>query len=106
MTRFKDTCILIGKAYDVDGEGVTAETQTRFKAYCNSYTVATQAWAAARLANYEADEEIRLRSCDYHGELDVVFRGRAYSVMQKMDQGDYLRLILQRRKPDVGEEDA
>lgn len=106
MTRFKDTCILIGKTYGVDGEGVAGETQTRFKAYCNSYTVATQAWATARLANYDADEEIQLRSCDYHGELDVVFRGRAYSVMQKMDQGDFVRLILQRRKPDVGEEDA
>ena len=70
------------------------------------YTVATQAWATARMANYDADDEIQLRSCDYHGELDVVYRGRAYSVIQKMDQGDFTRLILQRKKPDVGEEDA
>lgn len=104
MTRYKDTCTLIGKTYGVDSEGVPTETQTRFKAFCNSYTIATQAWATARLANYDADEEIQLRSCDYHGEPDVVYRGRAYSVIQRMDQGDFTRLILQRKKPDVGEE--
>ena len=104
MTRYKDTCILICKTYGVDADGVPTETQRRFKAYCNSYTIATQAWATARLADYNADDEIQLRSCDYHGEPDVVFRGRAYSVIQRMDQGDFTRLILQRKRPDVGEE--
>jgi len=83
-------------------KGVPQEKVTRFKAYCNSYTVATQAWSTAKMANYEADDEIQLRTCDYHGELDVVYRGKDYSVFSRMEQGDFTRLLLQRRRSDKG----
>ena len=104
MTRYHETVELLTKTYEADDEGVPQETVKRFKAYCNSYTVATQAWSTAKMANYEADDEIQLRTCDYHGELDVVYRGREYSVFQKMEQGDFTRLLIQRKKSDGGED--
>ena len=106
MTRYHETVELLTKTYEVDDEGVPQETVKRFKAYCNSYTVATQAWSTAKMANYEADDEIQLRTCDYHGETDVVYRGKAYSVFQRMEQGDFTRLLIQRQKSDKGYDHA
>lgn len=106
MTRYKDTCTLLKKTYTVDSEGVPVESVEKRKVFCNSYTIATQAWATARLADYDADDEIQLRTCDYDDQNDVVFKGKSYSVIQKMDQGDFTRLILTRRHSDVGDENA
>lgn len=106
MTRYHETVELLTKTYEPDAEGVPQETVKRFKAYCNSYTVATQAWSTAKMANYEADDEIQLRTCDYHGETDVVYRGKAYSVFQRMEQGDFTRLLIQRQKSDKGYDDV
>lgn len=105
MTRFKETCQLVSRTYVVDGEGVPQESERRFKAYCNSYTVATQAWSTAKLASYDADDEVQLRTCDYHGEREVVYRGRAYTVAHVMDQGDFTRLLLSRKVSDRGYDD-
>lgn len=106
MTRWNETCELVKREYHSDDEGVRKWRETRRKVFCNSYTLSTQSWATARMANYEAEEELQVRSCDYAGEVDVVFRGRAYSVFQVMDTGDFTRLLLQRRKSDVGQEVA
>lgn len=106
MTRWNETCELVKREYYSDDEGVRKWRETRRKVFCNSYTLSTQSWATARMANYEAEEELQVRSCDYQGEVDVVFRGRAYSVFQVMDTGDFTRLLLQRRKSDVGQEVA
>lgn len=106
MTRFNETCTLLSKTYGVDGEGVPVEEVAEFEAYCNSYSVATQAWATAKFVNYDADDEVQLRTCDYHGETDVVYRGKGYSVIQRMEQGDYTRLLLQRKDSDKGADRA
>lgn len=106
MTRWNETCELVRREYYSDDEGVRRWRESRRTVFCNSYTLSTQSWATARMANYEAEQELQLRSCDYGGELDVTFRGRAYSVFQVMDTGDFTRLLLQRRKSDVGQEAA
>lgn len=106
MTRWNETCELVRREYYSDDEGVRRWRESRRRVFCNSYTLSTQSWATARMANYEAEQELQLRSCDYEGELDVTFRGRAYSVFQVMDTGDFTRLLLQRRKSDVGQEVA
>lgn len=105
MTRWTDTCELITRTFAVDDEGVTQETITRREVFCNSYTLSTQAWATARLADYTADDEIQLRSVDYNDEPDVVFRGKSYSIIHVMCQGDFTRLILKQYTHDIGDED-
>lgn len=105
MTRWNETCELVSRTYAVDDEGVQVETVSRREVYCNSYTLSTQAWATARLADYTADDEIQLRTEDYSGEPDVVFRGESYTVMRAMVQGDFTRLILKQLDHDIGDED-
>ena len=92
--RWTDTCTLVKKVYAPDDEGVQKETVTQREVFCNSYSVATQAWSTAKLADYQADDEIQLRTCDYEDELDVLYRGSEYSVQHVMHQGDCTRLIL------------
>lgn len=106
VTRWNDTCILVSREKGhVDDEGVNHERIVKREVYCNSYTLTTQAWATARLADYTADEEIQLRTGDYAGEQDVVFRGKSFSVLHVMCQGDFTRLILKQYDHDIGDED-
>lgn len=104
MTRWSDTCFLLFRTFEVDDEGVRHEKTAGRQVYCNSYTLSTQAWATAKLADYRADDEIQLRTADYAGEQDVIWRGNAYSVEHVMVQGDLTRLILKQRKHDIGDE--
>lgn len=105
MTRWNSTCILVKreKGY-LDDEGVEHERIVRREVFCNSYTLSTQAWATARLADYTADDEIQVRTEDYHGEQDVIYKEKAFSVMHVMVQGDLTRLILKRYDHDIGDE--
>lgn len=98
--RWTETCTLRMKTYAPDDEGVLAETVSERDVYCNSYSVATQAWSTAKLADYQADDEIQLRTIDYEGELDVIYRGDEYSVQHVMNQGDCTRLILKNLHSD------
>ena len=100
MTRYKETCQLITRTFVPNEEGVQEEKDVRRKVYCNSYSVATQAWSTARMANYNADDAIQLRTSDYRGEDELEYRGKGYMVLQRMEQGDFTRLLLQRRKAD------
>lgn len=102
MTRWNETCVLVKREYQSDDEGVRKWKETRKKVFCNSYTLSTQSWASARMANYNAEEELQLRTADYEGEADVVYRGKDYSVFQVMNTGDFTRLLLQRRDSDIG----
>lgn len=104
MTRWSDTCFLLFRTFDVDREGVRHEKTTGRQVYCNSYTLSTQAWATAKLADYRADDEIQLRTSDYADEQDVIWRGVAYSVEHVMVQGDFTRLILKQHTHDIGDE--
>lgn len=98
--RWTETCILRKKEVAPDDEGVQQETVTERTVFCNSYSVATQAWSTAKLADYQADDEIQLRTIDYEQELDVIYRGCEYSVQHIMNQGDNTRLILKREHSD------
>lgn len=106
MTRWNDTCQLVKRTFAIDNEGVQHPSTKTREVYCNSYTLSTQAWATARLADYEADDEIQVRTMEYSGEKDVVYKGRAYSVIAAMVQGDMTRLILKRERTDIGDESA
>ncbi len=106
VTRWNDTCILVKREPGaVDDEGVMRERVTRREVFCNSYTISTQTWATARLADYTADEEIQIRTADYDSEQDVIYRGKSYSVLHLMNQGENTRLLLKRYKHDVGDEE-
>lgn len=98
-------CTLVerGEGY-LDDEGVQHERIRKREIFCNSYTLSTQAWATARLADYTADDEIQIRSEDYTGEQDVIYKGKAYTIMHVMVAGDFTRLILKQYDHDIGDE--
>lgn len=100
MSRYNEVCNLISKTMEQDDEGVVHETATSTQVFCNPYTVGTQGWATARLADYTADAELQVRTCDYDGQSDVEYDGDAFSVKQVMVQGDFTRLMLERRLAD------
>lgn len=105
MARWNDTCVLVERAKGyLDDEGVEHAHNIKREVFCNSYTLSTQAWATARLADYTADDEIQLRTIDYNSEQDVVYKGKAFSVMHVMVQGDLTRLILKQYDHDIGDE--
>lgn len=104
MTRWNETCVLLERNHEIDDEGVPHQKTIRTEVYCNSYTLSTQSWATARLADYNADDEIQLRTCDYEGQPDVVYREKAYTVIHVMVQGDFTRLILKAYDHDTGDE--
>lgn len=106
MTRWNDTCILVERAKGfLDEEGVEHARIVKKEIFCNSYTLSTQAWATARLADYNADDEIQIRTEDYTGQQDVVYKGKPYSVMHVMVQGDFTRLIIKQYDHDIGDEE-
>lgn len=99
--RWKDTCELVSTAFEADEEGVMQPVETVRTVFCNSYTLASQAWSTAKLANTQVDTEIQVRSDEYGDEDDVRFRGRRYSVVKPvMDQGEFTRLYLKRYESD------
>lgn len=105
--RWKDTCDLIATAYEPDEEGVAQPVKAVRTVFCNCYSVATQAWSTAKLANTTVDTEIQLRSDEYLGEDDVDFRGRHYSVVKPvMNQGEFTRLMLEVRRSDKEADDT
>lgn len=98
--RWTDTCELISKTYVTDDEGVQHEVTTKREVFCNTYSLGTQSWTSARLADYSADAEIQLRSCDYDDETDLILHGNPYSVEHPMVHGDYTRLTLRKNLSD------
>jgi len=93
--RWKDRCELVSTSFEPDGEGVMRPVEASKEVFCNSYTLASQAWSTAKLANTQVDTEIQVRTDEYSGEDDVRFRGKRYSVVKPvMDQGEHTRLML------------
>ena len=98
--RFNETCTLISTSYVPDDEGVEVPTETRSLVFCNPFSVGASTWSSMYEIGISVEAELQVRSCDYAGQRDVVFRDRRYSVEYVKEEGDFTRLILRHQQSD------
>lgn len=98
--RWNETCVLCAKAYTPDDEGVAMVADTKTEVFCNPFTVGAQTWYSMREMGISPSAEIQVRTCDYSGERDVLYRGEWYSVEGVSEAGDFTRLILRHQVSD------
>lgn len=107
MTRWAKTCVLVGRGEPVqaDDGSWSAGEETETEVFCNPYTVGLEEWAVSnRDLGLRADAEIQLRTCDYSGETIVRYNDELYTVERSTVSGDFTKLQLGRRTPNVEEQ--
>jgi len=98
--RFNETCTLVAKTYEPDDEGVMKVTDSRREVFCNPYSVGANTWSSMYEIGISVVAEIQVRSCDYQGERDVLYRGEWLSVEVVKEEGDFTRLTLRHQQSD------
>ena len=98
--RWNETCVLCAKAYTPNDEGVLEVADTKIEVFCNPFTVGAQTWYSMREMGISPSAEIEVRTCDYSGERDLLYRGKWYSVEGVSEAGDFTRLILRHQMSD------
>lgn len=98
--RFNETCILVAKTYEPDDEGVQRPVDEKSEVFCNPYSVGAHTWSSMYEIGISADAEVQLRSCDYEGQRDVLYRDKWYSVEVVKEDGDFVRLTLRHQQSD------
>ena len=101
--RWNETCVLVAKVYVPDEEGVLKVTTAENEVFCNPYTVGVLTWYSMSEMGLSPSAEIQVRTCDYNGERDVLYRGKWYSVEELHEQGDFTRLVLRHQMSDSEE---
>lgn len=101
--RWNETCVLEAKEYALDEEGITRPTVTDTEVFCNAFAIGAQTWYSMREMGISPSAEIQVRTCDYSGERDVLYRGEWYSVEEAIEAGDFTRLILRHQMSDSEE---
>ena len=98
--RWNETCILVGKEYELDGEGVPQPKDTKTVVFCNPRTVGALTWYSMSEMGISPSAEIQVRTCDYNGERDVFYRGVWHSVEEIREEGDFTCLVLRHQMSD------
>ena len=98
--RWTETCTLVKKVYEPDDEGVSQATDVPYEVFCNPFTVGATTWSSMYEIGISVDAEIQVRSCDYDGQRDVVYRGKWMSVEFVKEEGDLTRLTLRHQQSD------
>ena len=99
--RYGEVATLTAVRVEQRADGSFHEVRESRGVFANPYSMGATAYMAARSAGLKADAEVRLRSCDYAGEQECVFRGLAYDVERAVDSGDFTTLTLKRRLRDA-----
>ncbi len=99
--RWNETCILVEKVYEQDGEGVPHDRDVETKVFCNPRTVGAHTWSSMYEIGISADAQIQVRTCDYKGQRDVFYRGKWFSVEIVQEKGDFSVLTLRHQKSDT-----
>jgi len=102
--RWNETCVLDGKAYTPDEEGVMQVDDTLKEVFCNPFAIGAQSWYSMHEMGISPSAEIQVRTCDYEGERDVLYRGMWYSVEAVVESGDFTRLVLRHQMSDSSDE--
>lgn len=102
--RWNATCTLVEKVYTPDDEGVMAYEEARTEVFCNEFSIGAGTWSSMYEIGISADAELQVRTCDYSGQRDVIYKGEPYSVEIVKAEGDFTRLTLRHQKSDVDAE--
>lgn len=98
--RWNETCVLVAKTYEIDSEGVPHPSDSRTEVFCNPRTVGASTWSSMYEIGMSPDAQIQVRSCDYSGQLDCLYRDKWYSVEFVQEQGDYTVLTMRHQQSD------
>lgn len=101
--RFNETCELVAMDYEADGEGVQHARATGRQVFCNPQHVGANTWSSMYEIGISVDAKLQVRTCDYRGERDVLYRGGRYSVEVVDERGDFTLLTLRHQQSDVDE---
>ena len=104
--RFNETCELAERTYAPDSEGVLEPTEVRTEVFCNPQHVGAATWSSMYEIGISIDAKLQVRTADYAGQRDVLYRGGWYSVEVVEEKGDFTLLTLRHQKSDGGEPDA
>ena len=98
--RFNETCTLIAKVYEPDEEGVPQPTCTETEVFCNPQHVGANTWSSMYEIGISVDAKLQVRTVDYDGQRDVLYRGKWYSVEVIDERGDFTLLTLRHQQSD------
>ncbi len=65
-------------------EGEPVDTQV----FCNVRTMGLETWATAAQLGPKPELQVEVRTIDYHGETQAVFKGREYDLSYSSQRGD------------------
>lgn len=97
--RWNETIELLGRpsvTQDEAGNTVHGEAERRMR-FCNPYTVGASDWATAMDLGLRLEAEVQVRSVDYAGETECVYRGVQYDISKVTHSGEIVNLQLSRR---------
>ena len=98
--RFNETCVLVEKVYTPDDEGVMTVSDIRTEVFCNPQHVGANTWSSMYEIGISVDAKLQVRTCDYSGQRDVLYREKWYSVEVVDERGDLTLLTLRHQKSD------
>lgn len=104
--RWNETCTLVEKTYEPDEEGVMRVVDHESEVFCNAFSVGANTWSSMYEIGISVDAELQVRTCDYDGQRDVVYRGKWMSVERVKEEGDFTRLTLRHQQSDSADEEA
>lgn len=99
--RFNAQATLIKVETSRNEIGATVETETKREVMVNVFNHSGESQLAARAQGLQLQAVIQLRSCDYKDEQRCIFRNEEYEVEGPIDTGEFTRLTLVRRLPNV-----
>lgn len=99
--RFNETCVLVAKTYQPDEEGVPQPTDVRTEVFCNPQRVGANTWSSMYEIGISVDAKLQVRTVDYDGQRDVLYRDKWYSVEVVEEMGDFTLLTLRHQKSDT-----
>jgi len=98
--RWTDTCDLVAKEHFLDSEGVPQAVDVVSTVFCNERSLGRNTWSSMYEIGISQVAELEVMSCDYDGQLDVVYKDVWYSVEKPDKKGDRTILVLRHQQSD------
>ena len=87
---------LISKSYAPNSFGQYETTEARRKVYCDVHSITRAEWYDAGRSGFKPEIEFVMFAPDYHGEDELEFNGRKYSIYRTyIAQNEALELYCQ-----------
>lgn len=104
--RFNETCVLVGKTYEPDSEGVMQPTDHESEVFCNPMHTGVNTWSSMYEIGISVDARLQVRTCDYDGQRDAFYREKWYSIEVVDEQGDLTVLTMRHQQSDSDDSES